>query len=80
MNASKEQDLEGCADAGPQSAMERRFLEEFLQTRGQTLASLKSLPEEQARRLMTEACNYASLKLAQMESKAHFRETIRGPD
>lgn len=80
MTANKEQDVEKCAEGGPQSAMERRFLEEFLETRGQSLASLKALPDEQARRLMTEACRYASLKLAQVESKAHFRESIRGPD
>ena len=65
MTATKEHDLERCAEGGPQSAMERRFLEEFLETRGHSLASLKSLPEEEARRLMTEA---SPLRLAEAGS------------
>jgi hypothetical protein len=40
---------------------------------------LCNLPEEEAKALMIEACKYASLKLAQVESEAHFRETIREP-
>jgi hypothetical protein len=40
---------------------------------------LCNLPEEEVKALMIEACKCASLKLAQVESKAHFRETIRGP-
>ncbi len=80
MTATKEHDLERCAEGGPQSAMERRFLEEFLETKGQSLASLKSLPEEKVHQLMTEACRYASLKLAEVECKAHFRESIHRPD
>lgn len=79
MTANREQAEERCAEGGPQSAMEKRLLEEYLETKGHTLATLRALPEDEARRLMIEACRYASLKLAQVESKAHFRESIRGP-
>jgi pyrroline-5-carboxylate reductase len=68
-----------CMKEGPQSEIERALLEEFLSRRGLTLAELNKLPAEQVKSLMTEACQYASLKLAQLESKAGFREKIRGP-
>jgi hypothetical protein len=64
---------------GPQSVMEKMLLEEFLRGKGYQLKDLHTLPDEQARALMTEASKYASLKMAQVESSAHFREKIRGP-
>lgn len=64
---------------GPESFMEKMLLEEYLRGKGFELKDLHTLPEEQARRLMTEASQYASLKMAQVESSAHFREKIRGP-
>lgn len=64
---------------GPQSAMERTLLEEYLQSKGYSFKDLCNLPEEKAKILMIEACKYASLKLAQMESTAHVRESIRRP-
>ena len=68
-----------CMKEGPQKAMEKTFLEEFLRKQVYSLAKLKTLPPEQRRALMIEACKYASLKLAQVESKAGFRDKIRGP-
>ncbi|MFZ0546894.1 MAG: hypothetical protein WAM60_15715 [Candidatus Promineifilaceae bacterium] len=64
---------------GPQSTMERMLLEEFLRGKGYELKDLHNLPENQVKELMTEACQYASLRMAQVESSAHFREKIRGP-
>jgi Fe-S-cluster-containing hydrogenase component 2 len=64
---------------GPQSKMEKTLLEQYLKTRGYTFKDLCDLPEEEAKSLMIEACKYASLKLAQVESAARFRETIREP-
>ena len=64
---------------GPQSALERRFIKEFLQEKGYQLEDLKKLPIEESKQLMTEACRYASLKLAEVESKAQFKKEIRGP-
>lgn len=62
---------------GPQSKMEKALLEQYLQSRGYSFKDLCDLPEEEAKSLMIEACKYASLKLAQVESAARFRETIR---
>ena len=64
---------------GPQSKMEKTLLEQYLKTRGYSFKDLCDLPEEEAKSLMIEACKYASLKLAQVESAARFRETIREP-
>jgi hypothetical protein len=64
---------------GPQSAMEKTLLEEYLQSKGYLFKDLCNLPEEEAKALMIEACRYASLKLAQVESTAHIRENIRWP-
>jgi hypothetical protein len=80
MNESvKEKYIEDCLKEGPHSAMERMLLEEYLHQNGCSLSDIDALPEEQAKSLMVEACKYASLKLAQVESTAHFREKIRGP-
>lgn len=69
---------ENVAD-GPQSALERRLIKEYLRNKGYRIVDLRKLPKEQAKRLMVEACRYASLKLAEIESRAQFREDIRSP-
>ncbi len=75
----RETDLERCASEGPQSALERKLIEEYLQEKGYTWESVHTLPEEEYHRLMTEACKYASLKLAEVESRAHLRREIHLP-
>jgi hypothetical protein len=64
---------------GPQSALERRFIKEYLHNKGYQLEDLKKLPKEESTQLMIDACRYSSLKLAEVESKAKFRKEIRGP-
>jgi hypothetical protein len=64
---------------GPQAAMEKALIEAYLKAKGYSLKDLHELPEEQAKALMTEACEYASLRLAQVESTAHFRDKIHKP-
>jgi hypothetical protein len=72
-------DVERCGSEGPQSALEKNIIQEYLKEKGYSLESLHKLPEEEAHRLMREACTYASLKLAEVESRARFREEIHGP-
>lgn len=67
------------ASEGSQAALEKTLLEEFLKSKGHTFKDLCNLPEEEAKTLMIEACKYASLKLAQVESTARFREKIKEP-
>jgi hypothetical protein len=75
----KAQFVSDCIKDGPQSAMEKMMLEEYLQEKGYQLTDLQKLPEAQMKALMTEACQYASLRLAQVESTAHFRDKIHMP-
>jgi len=70
------EDIDRCVADGPQSTLERMLLEAFLEGKGYTMESIKDLPEEQVQQLMKEACAYASMKLAEVESKAQFRREI----
>jgi len=72
-------DIDKCLSDGPQSALERKLVEEYLQSQGYRIEDLHKLPEEKVKELMTEACRFASLKLAELEAKSHFREHIRAP-
>jgi len=71
--------VERCASEGPQSALEKRLLEEYLREKGYSLEDLHKLPKDEAQRLMREACTRVSLKLAEVEARARFREEIHGP-
>ena len=73
------QTVDPCLEKGPQSALERNLIEEYLKGKGQRLETLAQLPEEEAKVLMREACRYASLKLAEIESRAHMRDSIHDP-
>lgn len=72
-------DLERCSGEGPQSALERKLVEEYLTGKGYLREDLKKMPKEEAKQLMAEACMYASGKLAELEAKSHFRDNIRAP-
>jgi hypothetical protein len=58
--------------------MERSLIEEFLQTHGHTMASLHELPADEARALMTAASLHASMRLTEVEARAHFIDGIKG--
>lgn len=75
-----ESDVGRSASDGPQSALEKKLIEEFLEEKGYKLHDLHDLPVEEARRLMEEASRYASLKLAEVESRARFRREIHVHD
>jgi len=71
-----EGEIDRCICDGPQSVLERLLIEAFLEGKGYRLEEVKNLPEELAKRLMREACTYASVKLAEVESKAQFKRDI----
>lgn len=55
----------------PQAKLERAFIEEFLAAKGFHLKDLHLLTDKEAvKALMTEACTYASTKLAQIETRS----------
>jgi hypothetical protein len=74
----KENFVDDCVKEGPQAAMEKSLIEAYLKAKGYSLKDLQTLPREQAKALMKEACEYASLRLAQVESSARFRDKIQG--
>lgn len=55
-----------------QSSLERTFIADYLAVRGYKLKDLRILPKELAYELMASACQYASLKLAEIESCSKF--------
>ncbi len=61
-----------------EAPLERMYIEAYLQSKGHTLHSLRDLPEGEASRLLAEASAYASAKLTEVESRAHFVEEIHG--
>jgi hypothetical protein len=69
--------VDECMSEGPQSALEKKFVEEFLQSKGYSREALQKLPQELVTQLMKEACMYASLKLAEVQARSQFREEIR---
>lgn len=76
-NVSKE--IKKLASEGPQSALERKLINEYLQKKGYQIDDLFTLPKEEAKQLLKEASKYASLKMAEVEARAKFRKNIRGP-
>lgn len=52
--------------------LEKALIEEYLHEKGYSLEGLKKLPAEIAEKLMKEASQYASLKLEEVEARAHF--------
>jgi hypothetical protein len=60
----------------PKVALENALIEEYLVDQGYSLEKLKELPERVAKQLMKEASRYASLKLEEIEARAHLVEEI----
>lgn len=73
-------DVDECLSEGPQSALEKKFVEEYLQSKGYSREALQKLPPDKVKELMKEACMYASLKLAEVQARSQFREEIRFPE
>lgn len=70
MNAKPINDTEPVED--PNAMLEKALIEEFLKKKGYTHDDLKKLPAELVEKLMKEASQYASLKMEEVEAKAHF--------
>jgi hypothetical protein len=62
----------------PNAQLETALIDEFLRTRGLDRAKLQDLPEAQAGQLRKEASAYATARLTELESRAHFVRGIHG--
>ncbi len=60
----------------PNAVLEKALIEEYLHQQGYSLEKLKELPKKIAEKLMKEASQYASLKMEEIEARAHFIEEI----
>jgi hypothetical protein len=58
--------------------LERAYLEQYLLGLGYSLASLHDLPETQANELMRAASLYASMHMAEVETRSHLVEDMHG--
>lgn len=56
----------------PNALLERALIEEYLHEKGYSLEKLHELSEDVAKKLMIDASQYASLKLEELEDRAHF--------
>ncbi|MBS1819173.1 MAG: hypothetical protein JSU08_14660 [Acidobacteria bacterium] len=56
--------------------LELALISEFLERRGQTLHSIHTLPEAERHAIMREASLYASSRLSEVESRAHFVDDL----
>ncbi len=63
-------------DKAIHSGLERQFINQFLQEQGYDLTAIKSLPQEQAKKLMIEASKHASSRLAEIEARSKFIQKI----
>lgn len=57
--------------------LEKSLIEEYLREKGYTHESLKNLPADLVEKLMKEASQYASLKMEEVEARAHFVKELR---
>ena len=72
---------ESTAFDGPQAPLESMLIDEYLQSKGfSSIKELCNLPEIEAKKHLIDACRFASLKLAEIESKARFRGEIHYQD
>lgn len=58
--------------------LERALIAEFLEKRGHTLQTVRTLPEAEQHVLLREASLYASMRLSEVESRAHYVDDLRG--
>lgn len=75
---AKESDTRPIQD--PEGQLERALIDDFLRARGLDAAALHALPEDQAKRVLTEASAYAAMKLAEVEARAHYVHEIHGKE
>ena len=75
---AKEIDTRAMED--PEGRFEQALIEEFLRVRGLDSRALHALPEDEAKRVLTEASVYAGAKLAEVEARAHFVHRIHSEE
>ena len=70
MNTKLTENTEPIEDRG--ALLENSLIEEYLKQKGYSHEDLKKLPAELVEKLMKEASQYASLKMEEVQARAHF--------
>ena len=60
----------------PLAALEADLIDEYLRTRGHDPAALRVRTDAEARGLLRDASFYASMKLTEVETRAHYVQEI----
>lgn len=74
MNAKPIEQIDPIED--PNAVVEKALIQEYLKEQGYSLEELKNLPTAVAKKLMKEASRYASLKMEEVEARAHFVQEL----
>ena len=56
--------------------LEKALISEFLEKRGHTIESVGALPDSERHAIMREASLYASMRLTEVESRAHYVDEL----
>ena len=62
----------------PNATLERALIDEFILSHGYDPASVRELPDDQRRRLLSDAAKHAAARLAEMEARAHYVHELHG--
>lgn len=62
----------------PEGQLERALIDEFLRVRGYDAKSVETLPAEERKWLLREACIHTASRLAEIEARAHFVHALHG--
>ena len=73
-----DQDIPARADQT--ARLERALIADFLERRGLTTATVRLLPESDAHVILQQASAYASSRLAEVESRAHYIHELHHTD
>jgi hypothetical protein len=60
----------------PKAELEKTYINEYLRENGYSVKELNSLPDQDAKRLMIEACQYAAFRLEELESQARLHTKL----
>ena len=64
----------------PLAVLERHLIDAYLAGAGQDFHDLMTRDDEEARHLLAEASLYASERLSEIESRAHWLKKLHGSD
>jgi hypothetical protein len=67
---------DGLRSGDPHGPLERALIDEFLAERGHTLQSVCNLALPVQRELLRRAASYATLRLTEIEARAHLVEDL----